>query len=1101
MTGGQQSDTVADVCWNELGGYYRIRNEALIAEIIRYVQDGHYCTVLGPPYCQKSDLLNDVKQRLQETSDEICVPLDLKILDDDDEEGFLREFAASFEHAVRVFSNLASPVLSETVTNEATLRRFLQCYPDAVRRDIVLLLDHLESVHIGPLSSLLRALRSLYTHPDRGAGYRLTVVTANALSTAGLAIGEGATSPFNIARVKLVEDLTHEHSRQLIVYLAGQKKVTVESAAIERCIEATGGDRYLIPKICDYCAETAKNHYSLVITHQQAEDAVRWFIDEEAVRHPPLQEIVHAVEADPTSLLNVLSILEREYVPRRELQLNLAADIDDLRLTGAVREEVVDGQRYYRMRNEIYKHYLRRHFRPERIVHVLTMAGKWKEAIHYLETLVTTDKGYRAVLLNTITDAIYSLQKESDTYIYLLQPIARAFRITSARFYRVEPDWSNLRLVEHLGLRGVETETIPMEDRNRPEVQAFDKQYYMVSRDSNDERVLHIPIMMESDRPLGVMTIEGFDTDPRSDEFLELMAYLKQVGRALGSLVDREKRLHQLETLQETGKAITESLDLEYVLRATVKGAIHAVPAAQKGSLFLWDAENRVLRIRAQLGFRNDIVDELQLGIEGDLPEGYAGWVFTERSPLLLDDVWLFPNTKWIDHPDVREEKSAIAVPLEAWGRMIGVLCLDNSSVKAAFQQRDLDLLSTFGAQAALAIQNASVYSELYNLGIQINRGNLSAEAIFRQTVSSITRVSGAEGANMLLLCDAEDPEVTVAQKPDLSVSDGLGNDYDENIHPRPNGLTYHVLKTKEPCAVSQPEQLPGINRLALERGTKAYLCLPMLIRDKIMGVLFVHQREVHEFSENETQMLSLFANQAALAIQNARQREELAMNEAVAWTGIVFSSLAHRITQNASAISYSVYGLRQSLQDQRNLLHKLRQIEDNVEQILEIPATVTNLSFYDHPETFEFDPWLRGEIERWCPPEYGIQKNYTAQSDGSNKVFADPVRLAVVIEILITNAVKAMTYSENRALNVCSKLQHRYITVEIENSGEIPDHVREKLFKGPIPKTHGQEGIGIGLLIARYTMRRYGGDLELVPNAQKGVTKFRLRLPLAEQG
>ena len=57
--------------------------------------------------------------------------------------------------------------------------------------------------------------------------------------------------------------------------------------------------------------------------------------------------------------------------------------------------------------------------------------------------------------------------------------------------------------------------------------------------------------------------------------------------------------------------------------------------------------------------------------------------------------------------------------------------------------------------------------------------------------------MSGAEGANMLLLRDTDNPARSVAQKPLLSVSDGLGEDFDDKWWPRPDGLTYQVLKTR----------------------------------------------------------------------------------------------------------------------------------------------------------------------------------------------------------------------------------------------------------------------------------------------------------------
>ncbi len=1091
------------IYWSDKGNYYGIRNEAAIQEVVHHVRQGHYCTVLGPPFCQKSDLLQHIKDQLQTIDRMVCVLLDLKQIDFVSDEEFLPALAVRIEDALQAQTGISGSIPSAEVTDERSMQRFLGGLVSNLGCDLVLLLDQLERVRMGPLQSLLKVLRAVFNERNPSTPDHLIVVIANALSMAALTLGE--TSPFNIARLVRVHDLTPEESRKLIAVVAQQKQLRIESAALQRCIEATRGDRYLISRLCERCSDVADRRQAKQITKKNIDGTLHQFVIDvnEATGYRPLQETIRALEANPTALMNVLYILEHCPVPRSELKLELTADIDDLQLTGAVRVDSIGGQQFYSIRNEVYEKCLRQHFQPDRVVHVLTMAGKWSEAIEYLDRLVASNQGYRSALLNTITDAIYSSQTEQEAYGYIGEPLTCAYRIPRTLLFSVQSDRSCLKPVNTETSLEEPPDRIFLNERGRPEIKAYFEQHYQVARDDSGQWSLYVPLIRDDKTVIGVVVLQDFEADPSSAEFLELLAFLRQVGRAVGAVIDREQQLRQLKVLRETGKKIT-SLDLDQVLDATVEGAIASVPAAQKGSLFLWDAEQQYLLIRSQRGFRADIVEAMKLGVKGDLVEGYAGWVYSKRKSLLLNNVWAHDFTKRVEHPDVQEEKSAICVPLEAWGRILGVLCLDNAVAYSAFQQRDLELLSTFGAQAALAIQNASVYAELHNLGMQINQGDLTPETIFEQTVRSITRVSGAEGANMLLLRDTDDPDLSVAQKPVLSVSDGLGDDYDANIHPRADGLTYHVLKTRKPRVVCVPEESPGINPLALERGTMAYLCLPMMIQDNIMGVMFVHQHEKHVFSENEIQMLSLFTNQAALAIQNTQQKEELMMTKAVAWMGIVNASLAHRIIQKAGAIRNTVFGLRKLVGEQPGVAERLDRIDESARNVMEIPGRAL-LPVEDNVEPVDLSGLLRQEIPRWCKPDDGIVLDFSGLTSRGSVVNADPRWLAVVVETLATNAARAMRNANDRTLTVRSEVRGQRkrgqrIVVEISNPGdEIPAEVRKKLFVEPVPKDQGVEGSGVGLLIARTIMRRYSGDIELVLS-DSGCTTFSISLPLAQR-
>jgi signal transduction histidine kinase len=381
-----------------------------------------------------------------------------------------------------------------------------------------------------------------------------------------------------------------------------------------------------------------------------------------------------------------------------------------------------------------------------------------------------------------------------------------------------------------------------------------------------------------------------------------------------------------------------------------------------------------------------------------------------------------------------------------------------------------------------------------------INRGQLTPEQIFKATVESITRVSDTKAANLLLLRDTDNPLLSISQSPLLSVSTGLSQDYDEQVKPRLAGLTALVLTKRKPHAVSHPDEAPGINPLAQQQGIRACLCLPLMIQDTIIGILFVHYARPHNFTDNEIHMLSLFANQAALAIENARQREDLQLSEAVVWSGIAISTLAHSITQKIGAIDNVVWGLSKMLQGMQPAIERLERIAESVRVAKEILGKAR--TGFSHKVTLlDLNTTLIAQIPHWLPPTEGIIFDTSGLTSDSLLVRADPNWLNFALEILINNASRAMSSAVQKQLIVTSTSRSGHAIVEISNTGEaIPAEIQAQLFKKRITKVLNNESSGIGLLHARVIMRRYKGDVELVTSDAEW-TKFALRLPLARLG
>ena len=105
----------------------------------------------------------------------------------------------------------------------------------------------------------------------------------------------------------------------------------------------------------------------------------------------------------------------------------------------------------------------------------------------------------------------------------------------------MEPDRTCLKLINEIGEGEETTAVISLSDRNRPEIRAYFEQDYQVAETQPGKQVLCVPLKVDNNSVIGVVVVHGFGADPSLDEFPELQAFLRQVGRAIGSVIDREQ--------------------------------------------------------------------------------------------------------------------------------------------------------------------------------------------------------------------------------------------------------------------------------------------------------------------------------------------------------------------------------------------------------------------------------------------------------------------------------------------------------------------------------------------------------------------------------
>ena len=107
-----------------------------------------------------------------------------------------------------------------------------------------------------------------------------------------------------------------------------------------------------------------------------------------------------------------------------------------------------------------------------------------------------------------------------------------------------------------------------------------------------------------------------------------------------------------------------------------------------------------------------------------------------------------------------------------------------------------------------------------------------------------------------------------------------------------------------------------------------------------------------------------------------------------------------------------------------------------------------------------------------------------------------DPNRLEFVLEILMTNAVRAVRDESVKRIEIASQRKDGRVSIEITNSGEkIPPEIQSNLFREPIAHPAKQDGLGIGLVLAATIIRRYKGDIKLESSSSE-QTRFSFWLP-----
>jgi len=284
-----------------------------------------------------------------------------------------------------------------------------------------------------------------------------------------------------------------------------------------------------------------------------------------------------------------------------------------------------------------------------------------------------------------------------------------------------------------------------------------------------------------------------------------------------------------------------------------------------------------------------------------------AGRAILHRHTVHIEDIGQDPAYERHDIVEAAEIRNVLAVPLLRQGEPVGVIALSNVTGGASFTQAQIELVTTFADQAVIAIENSRLFNETKEAleqqtatseVLQVISGSVAdSKPVFEKILESCNHLFASSEQGIILIGDDGNSQLGAHRGHAKAVVEGLFPVPQTGIFGA-EVLGRMVLHFKD---VLNDANVPAGIRLVAERlgvGSYSQVFVPMVWEGRGIGSLYVSRQPPTGFSDKEIGLLRTFADQAVIAIQNARlfneTREALEQQTATAnILGVISRSVA----------------------------------------------------------------------------------------------------------------------------------------------------------------------------------------------------------------
>lgn len=659
------------------------------------------------------------------------------------------------------------------------------------------------------------------------------------------------------------------------------------------------------------------------------------------------------------------------------------------------------------------------------------------------------------------------------------------------------------------------------------------------SPDQNDVHAWMSVPLNAGIEPIGAVSLGSRDPSilytSEQVNLLQAIADLAAGAIVKARLLDEsQKQARQMATLNELTRSLTSTLDLDPLLTRIMESAVEILEC-EAGSLLLVDDQTGESVFEVAVGpVGSDLVGQrLPPGV------GLVGKAVKTKQAIIQNDVRRSEDWFNTDEETGFSTKDLLVVPLIVKDHVMGVLEILNKKDRSPINWKDLELLSAFAGQAAIAIENARLYTQTdqalaarvdelsvmqrldreLNASLDIDRVmSITLDWSMRRSKATAGLIGLVEDENLRVIAFQgfsedqvnEDTPTLVMEFPGLEemLTSGEAQPLVSTSNEFDNAVLENEQNSQESHRLNETRNLlPQV---------ESQIVVPIRRESGVIGIIFLESTSSTGFSQDIVSFLSRLSDHAAIAISNAQLYGEVQMANITKSQFV--SAAAHELKNPLTSIKgYSdllVGGAVGEISEkQANFLTTIRSnaerlgtLVSDLQDISRIEAGQLNLQFSSISLveiTNEVERMLKKQIE-----EKGQVLDILIPGD-LPPISCDNTRLNQILTNLVSNAHKYTPVDgqiEIRAEHIQNQWDpegvEQVIHVMIADSGfgisqDDQKKVFQQFFRSEDEKVREATGTGLGLSITKRLVDVQGGKIWFESELERGTT-FHFTIPVA---